>query len=133
MQLISAIHHIAIICSDYNITKNFYTKILGLPIIHEVYREDSKSHKLDLMSFNNIQLEIFSFDGSPKRQSYPEACGLRHLAFAVKDIEEAIAHLKKHGIVCEAIRVDPYTNSRFTFFCDPDNLPLELYESKLSR
>ena len=130
MQIFSSVHHVAIICSDYTRSKDFYTQILGFPILHEVYRKNSESYKLDLRLPNGIQLELFNFKNSPKRQSYPEACGLRHLAFAVDNIVDAISYLQSHNIVCEPIRVDLYTNKQFTFFCDPDNLPLELYENE---
>ncbi len=126
--MLKKIHHIAIICSDYQKSKNFYTNILGLEIIREVYREKRDSYKLDL-SLNGIYIiELFSFPNPPKRVSRPEAQGLRHLAFEVEDIESVVRQLAKKEIEVEPIRVDEYTNKRFTFFFDPDDLPIELYE-----
>ncbi|NUK29847.1 VOC family protein [Parageobacillus sp. VR-IP] len=122
------VHHIAIICSDYERSKHFYTNILGFRVIHEQYREERRSYKLDLQVGNHTQIELFSFEHPPKRPSHPEACGLRHLALEVENIEEAIAYLHTHGIETEPIRVDPITGKRFTFFRDPDELPIELYE-----
>ncbi|EPZ37462.1 glyoxalase/bleomycin resistance protein/dioxygenase [Anoxybacillus ayderensis] len=127
--MFNQLHHIAIICSDYERSKHFYTHILQLPIIHEQYRADKKSHKLDL-NIGNIQLELFSFENPPERRSYPEACGLRHLAFAVDHIEETIAYLQAHRIEVEPVRIDPITGKKFTFFQDPDQLPIELYEKE---
>ena len=124
---INKIHHVAIICSNYNISKRFYTEILGLNVIREIYREDRKSYKLDL-ELGDSQIELFSFENSPERVSYPEARGLRHLAFEVDDIEEAVSYLEKNGVKCEPIRIDEFTLRKFTFFEDPDKLPLELYE-----
>ncbi|XXM71475.1 SMU1112c/YaeR family gloxylase I-like metalloprotein [Lysinibacillus sphaericus] len=122
------IHHIAIICSDYEVSKDFYVNKLGLKPIREVYREERESYKLDLALEGEYVIELFSFPESPKRPSYPEARGLRHLAFEVADIEESILEQKRHGIGTEEIRLDPYTEKRFTFFEDPDGQPLELYE-----
>lgn len=122
------VHHVAIICSDYERSKHFYTHILGFRVIHEQYREERRSYKLDLQVGDHTQIELFSFEHPPKRPSYPEACGLRHLALEVENIEEAIAYLHTHGIETEPIRVDPITRKRFTFFRDPDELPIELYE-----
>ncbi|MDR4935392.1 VOC family protein [Rossellomorea marisflavi] len=127
MQL-QAVHHIAIICSDYEASKAFYTDILGFTIIREVYREERDSYKLDLALNDTYLIELFSFPEAPERPSYPEARGLRHLAFEVKNIEEAVAELHQSDIQVEDIRIDPYTSKRFTFFSDPDGLPLELYE-----
>ncbi|MGK6352975.1 SMU1112c/YaeR family gloxylase I-like metalloprotein [Parapedobacter sp. DT-150] len=124
-----AIHHIAIICSDYLRSKHFYTEILQLRIMQEVYREARQSYKLDLALGNQYVIELFSFPDPPARPSKPEACGLRHLAFAVQDIDTAVAHLLQRGVQTEPIRVDEHTGKRFTFFSDPDGLPLELYES----
>ena len=121
------IHHVAIICSDYEISKEFYVEKLGFEIIREIYREERQSYKLDL-KIGESQIELFSFPNSPKRPSYPEACGLRHLAFEVNDIEEAVKELKGKNIQVEEIRIDEYTGKKFTFFNDPDGLPLELYE-----
>ena len=124
----SGLHHVAIIASDYPRSKHFYTEVLGLPVIAEVYREARDSWKLDLRLADDMQIELFSFPAPPPRVSRPEACGLRHLALRVADIEEAVRHLQQHGVELEAIRVDEYTGKRFTFFADPDGLPLELYE-----
>lgn len=121
------IHHVAIICSNYEISKEFYVEKLGFEIIREIYREERQSYKLDL-KIGESQIELFSFPNSPKRPSYPEACGLRHLAFEVDDIEEAVKELKGKNIQVEEIRIDEYTEKKFTFFNDPDGLPLELYE-----
>jgi glyoxylase I family protein len=123
----TSIHHVAIICSDYETSKRFYTEVLELPILNETYRESRDSYKLDLDA-GNCQIELFSFPDPPPRPSFPEAAGLRHLAFAVQDIEAAVAHLESHDVETEDIRIDPHTDKRFTFFEDPDGLPLELYE-----
>ena len=123
-----AIHHVAIICSDYERSKHFYTQILGLRIIAEAYRAERQSYKLDLAIADGAQLELFSFPNPPERPSRPEACGLRHLAFAVADVEWIKKHLEQKGVVVEPIRVDEYTGKKFTFFADPDGLPLEVYE-----
>ena len=122
------IHHIAIICSDYKISKNFYTEILGLNIIREVYREERKSYKLDLAIGDDYVIELFSFPNPPKRPSRPESCGLRHLAFAVENVEEKRAELLQKGLNCEEIRIDEFTDKKFFFTADPDDLPLEFYE-----
>jgi glyoxylase I family protein len=122
------IHHAAIICSDYEASKRFYTQVLGLRVLAEHFREARRSWKLDLALPDGSQVELFSFDGAPPRPSYPEARGLRHLAFAVADVARAKAELEAHGVKVEDIRVDEYTGRRFTFFADPDELPLELYE-----
>ncbi|MNM60382.1 putative lyase [compost metagenome] len=124
---LTKIHHIAIICSNYEISKKFYTEILGLTVIREVYREARDSYKLDL-SIGDSQVELFSFPNSPDRPSYPEALGLRHLAFEVDNIDEVVSELKFHNIDVESIRIDEFTGKRFTFFSDPDKLPIELYE-----
>lgn len=121
------IHHVAIIASDYIRSKEFYVDILGLEIIREVYREERNSYKLDLKLGNN-QIELFSFPNPPKRLTRPEGCGLRHLALSVEDIHDTVKELKDNGIEVEDIRIDEFTNKRFTFFQDPDGLPLELYE-----
>ena len=125
------IHHIAIICSNYALSKKFYTEILGLEIIQETHRAARQSYKLDLKLNDEYQVELFSFPGPPPRPSQPEACGLRHLAFEVDDINDAIAILHSRGVITEAVRVDEITNKRYTFFADPDGLPLELYENRL--
>jgi glyoxylase I family protein len=124
----SGIHHVAVICSDYARSKAFYTEVLGLRVIDENYRERRQSWKLDLALPNGAQIELFSFPGAPARPSRPEAQGLRHLAFAVDDLNAWALHLTARGIAVEEIRVDEYTGRRFTFFADPDGLPLELYE-----
>ncbi|TAE60431.1 MAG: VOC family protein [Nostocales cyanobacterium] len=124
---ISNIHHIAIICSDYQKSKHFYVNILGFNIIQETYRQERNSYKLDL-KIGNSQIELFSFPNPPQRVNNPEACGLRHLAFAVDDIEESVKYLNSENIEVENIRVDEITGKKFTFFKDPDNLPLEIYE-----
>ena len=122
------IHHIAIICSDYQISKNFYTEILGLNIIREVYREERKSYKLDLAIGDDYVIELFSFPNPPKRPSRPESCGLRHLAFSVENVEAKRTELLQKGLNCEEIRIDEFTNKKFFFIADPDDLPLEFYE-----
>ena len=124
---LTKIHHISIICSNYKVSKKFYTEILGLKVIREVYREARDSYKLDL-SIGDSQVELFSFPNSPDRPSYPEALGLRHLAFEVDNIDEVVSELKFHNIDVEPIRIDEFTGKRFTFFSDPDKLPIELYE-----
>lgn len=121
-------HHVAVICSDYARSKQFYTTVLGLEVVAEVYRAARSSHKLDLRLPDGTQIELFSFPDPPARSSYPEACGLRHLAFEVADVGAAVAHLAGHGVAAEPVRVDEFTGKRFTFFSDPDGLPLELYE-----
>ena len=125
---LQAVHHIAIICSNYEQSKKFYTEVLGCTIVKETYREERDSYKLDLAIGGTYIIELFSFPNPPARPSQPESCGLRHLAFSVKDIEVSIAALASHGVLCEPIRIDTLTNKRFTFFADPDGLPLELYE-----
>lgn len=127
--MLKSVHHIAIIISDYNRSKDFYTRILGLEIINEVYRKERDSYKLDLALNGNYIIELFSFPHPPARVSRPEACGLRHLAFAVEDVEQAVESLESQGVKCEPVRIDPITDKKFTFFEDPDGLPLELYEA----
>ena len=122
------IHHIAIICSDYQVSKKFYTEVLGLNIIREIYREERQSYKLDLAIGDDYVIELFSFPSPPKRPSRPESCGLRHLAFAVENVEEKRAELLQKGIDCEEIRIDEFTEKKFFFIADPDDLPLEFYE-----
>ena len=122
------IQHIAIISSDYAVSKQFYTEILGLDIIREVYRSERNSYKLDLALNGNYIIELFSFPEPAERLSYPEATGLRHLAFQVEDLEKEIEKLHSYKMSVEEIRIDPHTGKRFTFFQDPDGLPLELYE-----
>ena len=125
---IKRIHHIAIICSDYERSKKFYTETLDFPVVSEHYRADRDSYKLDLAVGDRYQIELFSFPDAPARLSYPEARGLRHLAFNVSDLDDAVAELNEKGVITEPIRVDELTGKRFTFFSDPDGLPLELYE-----
>jgi glyoxylase I family protein len=125
---LNAVHHVAIICSDYEASKYFYTKILGLTVLAEHYRSGRQSWKLDLALNENYVVELFSFPDPPPRTSRPEACGLRHLAFKVSDLDSAIEWLAKHQVRTEPVRIDEFTAKRFTFFNDPDNLPLELYE-----
>ena len=125
--MLDAIHHVAIICSDYPRSRRFYTETLSLAVLHEVYRAERDSWKCDLQ-VGATQIELFSFPAPPPRASRPEAQGLRHLAFAVSNIDAAVARLAAAEVVCEPVRVDPYTHRRFTFFADPDGLPLELYE-----
>lgn len=125
---LNKIHHIAIICSDYPKSKHFYTEILGLEIIQEVYREARDSYKLDLKLNDNYVIELFSFPNPPARPSRPEALGLRHLAFEVDDVAAAATELNAKGVQTEPIRIDEYTGKKFTFFADPDDLPLEFYE-----
>ncbi|KRG37815.1 glyoxalase [Stenotrophomonas panacihumi] len=125
--MLLGIHHVAIIASDYPRSRHFYTEILGLRVIHEVYRDTRHSWKLDLALPDGSQVELFSFPAPPPRPSRPEAQGLRHLAFRVDDLDAAVARLTAAGVACESIRVDEYTGKRFTFFADPDDLPLELY------
>ena len=121
-------HHVAIIGSDYEQSGRFYVEILGLEVVREVHRRERDSYKLALRLPDATQIELFSFPDPPKRPNYPEACGLRHLAFEVADIEEAVRDLEDRGVVVEPVRVDEHTGKRFTFFADPDGLPLELYE-----
>ncbi|WP_278035277.1 VOC family protein [Flavobacterium nitratireducens] len=128
MLQLNKIHHVAIICSDYEKSKQFYTEILGLKIIREVYREERQSYKLDLALNNNYCIELFSFPNPPARVSRPEACGLRHLAFAVTNLDDTITFLNTKKINSEPIRIDEFTNKRFTFICDPDELSIEFYE-----
>ena len=121
-------HHVAVISSNYAISKHFYTEILKLEIVSEVFRDNRDSYKLNLRLPDRTEIELFSFPNPPPRPSYPEACGLRHLAFAVDDLKQAVAELRSHDVSVEDIRVDEYTGKKFTFFADPDGLPLELYE-----
>jgi glyoxylase I family protein len=123
------IHHVAIICSDYQKSKQFYVEVLGFSILQETYRSTRDSYKLDLKVGAYSQIELFSFPNPPERVNSPEACGLRHLAFAVDDLDRSIAELQAKGVALEEIRIDEITGKRFTFFKDPDGLPLELYES----
>lgn len=121
-------HHVAIICADYAASRRFYTEVLGLRVVAEHYRAERASWKLDLALPGGGQIELFSFPNPPPRPTHPEAAGLRHLAFAVASVDEWKTRLEAHGIAVEPVRVDEYTGRRFTFFPDPDGLPLELYE-----
>ena len=125
---IEKIHHIAIICSNYELSKHFYTEILPFTIQAEHYRAERQSYKLDLCLNGEYVLELFSFPSPPKRVSQPEACGGRHLALAVRDLEKSIAYIESQKVACEPIRQDEYTGKRFTFLEDPDGFPIELYE-----
>lgn len=125
---LNKIHHVAIICSNYAASKKFYTELLGLEIVKETFRAARNSYKLDLKINDQYQVELFSFPDPPPRPSRPESCGLRHLAFEVSDIQSAIQILNERGVVTEPVRIDELTGKRFTFFADPDGLPLELYE-----
>ncbi|MBL7890724.1 MAG: VOC family protein [Bacteroidia bacterium] len=126
--MLNKIHHIAVICSNYEVSKKFYTETLGLTIIREVYRKERDSYKLDLALNGMYVIELFSFPTPPKRSTQPEARGLRHLAFEVSDLEKTIKGLEEKGIKAEAIRMDEFTGKRFSFIFDPDELPIELYE-----
>lgn len=128
MSPILGFHHIAIICSDYVKSKQFYIQVLGAEIIAETYRDARQSYKLDLRFADGSQIELFSFPNPPTRFTSPEACGLRHLAFRVENVQQAVDYLQKFAIDCEPIRVDELTGKQFTFFRDPDDLPLELYQ-----
>ncbi|WP_439241249.1 SMU1112c/YaeR family gloxylase I-like metalloprotein [Lonepinella sp. BR2474] len=129
MSPILGFHHIAIIVSDYTKSKHFYVNILGCRILAETYRAERQSYKLDLAFPDGSQIELFSFPTPPPRPSTPESCGLRHLAFKVADVQSAVDYLADFDIACEPIRIDEITQKRFTFFKDPDNLPLEFYET----
>jgi glyoxylase I family protein len=126
--MLQAIHHVALICSDYQRSKQFYTEVLQLKVLAENYRAERDSWKLDLQLPDGSQLELFSFAGAPARPSRPEAQGLRHLCFAVADVQASVQWLAQQGIVCEPVRIDPYTGAAYTFFADPDGQPLELYQ-----
>jgi glyoxylase I family protein len=128
MLKLNRVHHIAIICSDYEKSKWFYSEVLGLTIKQEIFREARNSYKLDLEVAGQYQIELFSFPDPPSRPSHPEATGLRHLAFEVDDVEDAARHIQSYHIPIEPIRVDEFTGKRFTFFADPDGLPIEFYE-----
>lgn len=126
--MLRGMHHAAIICADYERSRRFYVEVLGLRVIAETYREARRSHKLDLALPDGTQIELFSFPDPPARPSYPEARGLRHLAFVVDDVAACKSALEEQGIEVEPVRVDELTGKRFVFFADPDGLPLELYE-----
>ncbi len=128
IKMINKVHHIAIICTDYEVSKKYYTEILGLTIICETFRKERESYKLDLALNGDYIIELFSFPNPPKRPTRPEAAGLRHLAFEVEHLDEIIAHLTKHKIDVEPVRIDEITNKRFTFIADPDGLPVEFCE-----
>ena len=128
---INKFHHIAIICSNYEKSKHFYVNLLGFEIIQETFRKERNSYKLDLRVGTDDQIELFSFPDPPQRPSQPEACGLRHLAFEVDNIDQSVADLLGKGISVEPIRRDEITGKRFTFFKDPDNLPLEIYQKNI--
>lgn len=127
MPMFEKMHHLAIIASDYARAKAFYVDTLGFEVLRENFRAERGDWKLDLR-FGESELELFVVPGAPARPSYPEALGLRHLAFFVEDVDAAVARLAEKGVACEAVRLDPYTNRRMTFFRDPDGLPLELHE-----
>lgn len=127
---LNKVHHIAVICSDYQRSLDFYTHVLGLELISEHYREERNSYKADLALDGNYVVELFSFPSPPKRLTHPEAAGLRHLAFEVNDVDEAVRELDTKQIAHEQIRIDEYTQKRFVFFQDPDGLPIELYEKR---
>ncbi|MBC7390258.1 MAG: VOC family protein [Opitutaceae bacterium] len=128
MKLLKSVHHIAVLCSDYQKSKHFYSEILGLEIIRETYRAERDSYKLDLALNGNYILEVFSFPNPPARPSKPESTGLRHLAFGVENLDLVINEMSKNEIVAEDVRIDTLTKKRFTFIADPDNLPIEFYE-----
>ncbi|MXV50591.1 VOC family protein [Pedobacter sp. HMF7647] len=127
--MLKGIHHIAIICTDYEKSKRFYVEILKLKIEREVYRESRDSYKLDLSLNGLYVIELFSFPSPPERPSRPEAAGLRHLAFEVDNIEDIVKYLKQKQVIAEPVRIDEFTGKKFTFIADPDNLPIEFYES----
>ena len=126
--MFNGLHHVAVICSDYERSKRFYSETLGLRVIRETYRPERSSYKLDLEINGGVQIELFSFPHPPARPSYPEACGLRHIAFAVADIEETVSELGRKGVAFEPVRIDELTGKKFVFFKDPDDLPIEVYE-----
>ncbi len=126
---LAGIHHVAIIASDYARSRRFYTEVLGLQVVNEVFRAERQSHKLDLQLPDDSQVELFSFPNPPQRPSYPEACGLRHLALRVDDLAASLVVLAAHGVAVEPVRIDPFTGAEFTFLADPDGLPIELVGS----
>ena len=127
--MIKGVHHIAIICSDYLESKKFYSKTLGFKIVHESFRKERNSYKLDLQVSDHCKIELFSFPSPPLRTSNPEACGLRHLAFETGNLDKTVKQLTAKGVVFEKIRRDEITGKKFVFFEDPDHLPIELYET----
>lgn len=126
--IINKVHHIAVICSNYAVSKQFYTEVIGLEILNETYRAERDSYKLDLALNGNYVIELFSFPNPPKRPSRPEATGLRHLAFEVNNLEEVVLKMNSLNISIEPIRIDEFTDKKFTFIADPDGLPIEFYE-----
>ncbi|NCU05904.1 MAG: VOC family protein [Chitinophagaceae bacterium] len=126
--MLQSVHHIAIICSNYQVSKKFYTEVLGLTVIREVYRAERNSYKLDLALNGHYIIELFSFPDPPPRPSRPEAQGLRHLAFATNNLDNVVAQLQQQQVEVEPVRIDEFTGKRFTFIADPDGLPLEFYE-----
>lgn len=129
MQILEGIHHVAIICSDYERSKEFYTEMLGFSVSSEIYRPERRSYKLDLRLNGHYIIELFSFPEAPERLSKPEACGLRHLAFQVADVEAMKKQLEDKGLIVEEVRIDEWTGKSYTFLSDPDGLPIELYEA----
>ncbi len=127
---VRGLHHVAIICGDYLRSRDFYTRVLGLRVVAEHFRAERNSYKLDLALPDGAQIELFSFPAPPRRWTRPEACGLRHLALLVSDLDGEIARLATLGVLSEPVRVDEYTGRRFTFIADPDGLPIELYETE---
>ncbi|MDR0414673.1 MAG: VOC family protein [Prevotellaceae bacterium] len=128
MVRLKRLHHVAIICGDYEKSKAFYTNVLGFEIKNEVYRQERQSYKLDLSLNGEYFIELFSFPNPPERLTRPEATGLRHIAFEVDDVEECVQQLKNSGVNAEPVRIDEFTDKKFTFISDPDNLPIEIYE-----
>ena len=126
--MLKGIHHVAIICSDIEVSKKFYTEILGLKIIRAVYRKERDSWKVDLALNDKYVIELFSFPNSPERVSQPEALGLRHIAFSVENLDAVVLELQSKSISVEPVRIDEHTGKRFTFIQDPDRLPIELYD-----
>lgn len=126
---LNRIHHVAVICSNYEVSKDFYIRVLGLTVLDETYREERGSYKLDLAVGGDYQIELFSFPNPPMRVNNPEARGLRHLAFEVDDVETAVLEIQSMGVQVEPVRIDPLTGKAYTFFQDPDGLPIELYEA----
>lgn len=125
---LNKVHHIAVICSDYQRSLDFYTRILGLKVLAEHYRESRDSYKTDLALGDEYVIELFSFPSPPPRVTNPEAAGLRHLAFEVDSIAETVAELDALGVAHEEVRTDEFTGKHFLFFQDPDGLPIEVYE-----
>ena len=126
----AGLHHVAIIASDYTRSRAFYTATLGLPVIAETWRAERRSWKLDLALPDGTQIELFSFPDPGPRPSRPEACGARHIALRVADLDGWVGWLTGRGVAVEPVRIDPLTGARFTFFPDPDGLPLELVEQR---